>query len=217
MILLWVINMVEVISFDMDGTLIKMSFYNYLYRSLIPQMVAEKKHIDKISALDFVEKSYESIGCRNVKYYDLNYWIKKFKLNTTKEEIIQKLLHRIEVFEDAVYIVDRLCERYELVICSHSPEYVLIETCKLLPNKFKKVISTVSMYNDIKSKPVFLKICKDLGINKSELTHIGDSYEFDYFVPKSCGIKSYYLDRSGIKNKNNGFMINSLYELDSIL
>lgn len=194
-----------------------MSFYNYLYRSLIPHMVAEKKHIDKISALDFVEKSYESIGCRNAKYYDLDYWIKKFKLNATKEEIIQKSLHKAEVFQDAIYIIDKISEAYDLVICSHSPEYVLIETCKLLPNKFKKIISTVSMYNGIKSKPVFLKICNDLGINKNELIHVGDSYEFDYFIPKSCGIKSYYLDRSGIKNRNNGFMINSLYELDIIL
>jgi putative hydrolase of the HAD superfamily len=39
-----------------------------------------------------------------------------------------------------------------------------------------------------------------LGVTPEEIIHVGDHYEFDYLVPRSLGIRAFFLDRSGQRN-----------------
>jgi putative hydrolase of the HAD superfamily len=43
----------------------------------------------------------------------------------------------------------------------------------------------------------YQRICQILETRPQEMVHVGDHYEFDYLVPRSLGIRAFYLDRSG--------------------
>jgi len=47
-------------------------------------------------------------------------------------------------------------------------------------------------------------------------SHTGDHYEFDYLVPKSVGIKAFYLDRDGTKPKDS-FTVKNLKEFAALI
>ncbi len=55
-----------------------------------------------------------------------------------------------------------------------------------------------------------------MGTGPSDAIHIGDHYEFDYIVPKSVGIKAYYLDRDGKKPKDS-FTVKNLKEFATLI
>jgi Predicted hydrolase (HAD superfamily) len=53
----------------------------------------------------------------------------------------------------------------------------------------------------MKTKETYKSICNDLGVKPIDVIHVGDSLKFDYIEPRKAGIKSYYLDRSGVTVK----------------
>ena len=55
-------------------------------------------------------------------------------------------------------------------------------------------------------------ICQKLNINPVEMIHIGDHEEFDYRIPQSLGIKSFYLNRK--KTSQGEFIVYNLKEFE---
>ncbi len=63
-----------------------------------------------------------------------------------------------------------------------------------------------------KTATFYRQICEILKSEPNEITHIGDHFEFDYLVPRSLGIRAYYLDRSG-KEKGE-FVLSDLRDIE---
>lgn len=49
---------------------------------------------------------------------------------------------------------------------------------------------------------IFHYVCKQLGLNCDECVYIGDNYKLDYLGALNAGLKAIWIDRSGIKEKD---------------
>ena len=189
---------IEIISFDVDGTLVDSSFNDLIWQRIIPELVAEKENIDFNSSLKRVQREYDIVGEKNIKWYDLNYWIKFFGLDVNYEKLLEKYENEIKLFPETYQTLEQLVEKYQLICVSSMPREFLKPKLKRIRNYFKSTFSALSDYKQLKNKDVYQKICQKINVLPDKVLHIGDSEKSDYIAAKDAGMKTLLIDRHKI-------------------
>ncbi|MEM2843217.1 MAG: HAD family hydrolase [Candidatus Bathyarchaeia archaeon] len=209
---------ITIVSFDVDGTLIDYSFVNSVWFEEIPKLVAEKEEISFNEALEKVKSAYNEVTEERIEWYDIKYWIKKFKLEIDWRKVLNKAKWRIKVYPDALSTLENLSKKYKLIINSNSPrEFLNIELNETGISKFFAfTFSSTSDFNQVrKSEDYYAKICFILGIKPENMLHIGDNWKFDFEIPSKIGINALFLDRN--KTKYGKFIIHDLNQIEEVL
>lgn len=207
--------MPKIISFDMDGTLVDSSFTDWVWMYGLPKLYAEKEGLPFEKAKLYVVSEYEKVGEGAIEWYDIKYWLRFFQLDQDWRSLLQTYVDKIHVYEDVDHLLDRLRDRYSLVLTSNAgKEFIEIEMeATGLGKYFQHIFSATSDYRMVKKTVDFYRhICEVLRVTPQEVIHIGDHYEFDYLVPISVGIQAFFLDRTG-KEKGE-HVLHSLEELE---
>ena len=207
--------MLKVISFDLDGTLVKNKFADSVWLKGFPKLYAKKKKISEIEAKKFLYSEYEKVGKENKEWYDIDWWFKRFKINEDWINLLKSYSHIIGLYPETNKILNNLYRKFKLIIISNAKkEFIDIQIEKTnIINYFECVFSSLSDFNSVKKYPdVYRNVCKKIRIEPSEIIHIGDNKEFDYISPSKIGIQSYYLDREKSEKGDN-----IIYTLDEIL
>ena len=210
--------MVKMISFDFDGTITKTTFADLFWLEGLPKLYSEKYNVDREEAKNFLFKEYDKIGKERLEWYDPDYWFNRFNINYSWKKLMEDYSYAIEIYPDVIPTLERLKNNYNFIIISNArKEFIEIQIEKLdIERYFKRVFSTVSDFNMVKKEgEVYRKVCEEMGIDKSEIIHVGDDYKFDFLAPRSIGIKAIYLDRKG--GKNGDFVISSLEYLPDLI
>ena len=209
----------QLISFDLDNTIIDPTYTTFVWEIGIPELYAEKHNISIPEAQRIVIAEYERIGDSSLKWYDITYWFKYFELSGKWENLLDKHRHKIMPFPEAKEVIQDLAQNNNLIITSNAArEFVEVEIKDAgIEDYFIRVFSATSDFQQVKKTPQFYKqICEIMGTEPSSTIHIGDHYEFDYLVPKSVGINAYYLDRNGTKPKDR-FTVKNLKEFAALI
>jgi putative hydrolase of the HAD superfamily len=205
----------KVISFDLDGTLTDSVFAESVWLKEIPKAYAKKYHITFQKAQKKIIEYYNQIGNEKLEWYNMAFWIDRFKLDTTPQELLNSNEDKIQLFKDVLYALKNLQNiKKRLIILSNAQrEFVDLEITKTgIKDFFEKIFSATSDFKLIKNTPtVYLKVCKKCNISPSEMVHIGDDYTFDFKVPNNVGIKGIFLNRK--EKETRRFTIRSLNEL----
>jgi putative hydrolase of the HAD superfamily len=202
----------KVISFDVDGTIVERSFMDRFWNELIPKLYAEKHGTSREEALEFVKKSYDEIGDRDVRWYLPDYWFERFQLEINLDDILEDFRGELKIYPDAMEILRRL-KSYKLIAVSNAVREILEFELSEISEYFWKTFSCPSDFGDIRKRPeIYLMICEFIDTPPSEILHIGDHPFFDFEVPRKAGIRSILLDRVG----NDGH-IRSLIELEDLI
>ncbi|RLF52777.1 MAG: HAD family hydrolase [Thermoplasmata archaeon] len=204
-----------IISFDLDGTLVKMDYVDAVWLEKIPELYAEKYKLSYEDARRKVEEEYLKIGPERIEWYDIHYWIRKFKLDIDWKNLLMSCIDKLEMYPEVKEVLESLGKENELIIISNAAnEFIEIEMEVLgLKKYFSHVFSAVSNFKKTKKdKEIYELVCKEMGIDKNQLIHVGDNYEFDYLAAKQAGIKAFYLDRKG--NMNGSFVVRDLKEFE---
>ena len=210
--------MIKIISFDFDGTITKTTFADLFWLEGLPKLYSEKYNVDLEEAKNFLFREYDKIGKERLEWYDPDYWFNRFNINYSWKKLMEDYSYAIEIYPDVIPTLERLKNSYDLIIISNARrEFIEIQMEKLdIKRYFKRVFSTVSDFNMVKKEgEVYRKVCEQVGIDKSELIHVGDDYKFDFLAPRSIGIKAIYLDRKSGRNGN--FVISSLEYLPNLI
>lgn len=206
-------SLAQIISFDMDGTLTDMSFANSVWLQGVPQLYALKNKISFKEAFSKVKCEYGKVGREKLEWYDLNYWLKKFELGSTPEQVICPFIENIRLFEEVPRILEKLKNRgYRLIILTNARrEFVDMEMAQTgIQNYFESIFSSPSDFKLIKNgTAVYEKVCDVCRVSPDDLIHVGDDPTFDFYVPKKIGIRAFLLDRTG---KSSGPFIFSTLE-----
>jgi len=195
--------MPKVISFDMDGTLVDPEFTDWVWLHGIPKLYAQKEGLSFEEAKARVVEEYQKVGEGAVEWYDIKYWFRYFHLDQTWKTLMEGYANKISAYEDACHLLERLKERYPLILTSNAGrEFIEIEMEVTGMGKyFTRIFSATSDFGVVKKTAHFYQgVCEILGVEAREIIHVGDHYEFDYLVPRSLGIQAFYLDRSGKQN-----------------
>ncbi|MCD6447946.1 MAG: HAD family hydrolase [Thermoplasmata archaeon] len=205
----------EIISFDLDGTLVTTDFVDAVWLERIPELYAEKYGLDFEEAKKRVEEEYLKVGPEALEWYDIHYWIEKFKLDANWKEILLSCKNKLRLYPEVKKVLENLSENATLIITSNAArEFIEIEVEVLdLRRFFSKIFSAVSDFHKTKKdKEVYRKIMEKVG---GKFIHVGDNYEFDYIAPRQAGLVAYYLDRSG--NSNGSHVVRNLMEFEEKL
>ncbi|MDD3492774.1 MAG: HAD family hydrolase [Candidatus Thermoplasmatota archaeon] len=192
--------MVRVVSFDMDGTLIQQDYVNHVWLEGIPRLYARRRGLSLAEARRLVEAEYHKVGEDDLLWYDIQHWIETFGLQCHWRDLLHRYAHLLRLYPEVPEVLNRLRGSYQLIIISNAArEFIQVETETLgITDHFDHIFSAVTDFQQTKKHPlVYQRICDTLGVNREDVVHVGDSWDFDYCAPRSAGITSYYLDRDG--------------------
>ena len=193
--------MIRIISLDMDGTLVNSRFVDKVWMEGMPRFFAEKTGLDFKAAKEYVVGEYMKIGSDRIEWYDLKYWIDKFGLEISKDELLETYEDEIETYPEVQEALDILAGDYELVVTSNAArEFIDIELDGL-SDYFRETFSATSDFGEVKKSPmIYGAICTQLNAKPIEVLHIGDHYSYDYESPIQAGLDALFLDRKGIRS-----------------
>ena len=193
----------KVLSFDLDGTLVQHNFSMAIWREAIPSLVARQRGVDIEQAKSWVYEQYEDIGEESLEWYDLAYWYERFGLEENWRETLQRHRALIHLFPEVTRVLETLSKTHRMIILSNaSRPFIQAEMEESgIQGLFDRVISATTDLGEVKKTESFYNhVCGILGLQPSELVHVGDHWAFDYLAPRRAGISSYFLDRSGRRN-----------------
>ena len=116
---------------------------------------------------------------------------------------MERYTDKIRVYPDVHPMLKRLEGRFPLILTSNAGrEFIDLEMeATGLGRYFCKIFSATTDFGEVKKTVGFYqRVCQILETRPQEIVHVGDHYEFDYLVPRSLGIRAFYLDRSGKRN-----------------
>ena len=203
--------MIKVVSFDFDGTLADENFDKFLWFVEIPKLYAKKHKLSLADAEKKVVSEYDSLVSHH-SWTDVGFWFDRFGLGDYNQAL-DDLKHHIKLFPDTLSTLTELNKRFRLVLVTNAERKILDLKLKAdgVDQFFSDVFSAPSDFEKLKKdETVYSEIIKKLGIEPSEIVHVGDSWESDYLVPRKVGIRSFFLDREGIRQGED--VVHSLVE-----
>lgn len=207
-------NNVEIISFDVEGTLVTTEFSAAIWFEMIPELFADRYGIEFNEAINQVRQAYDSVGDQRLEWYDVQYWFDRFDLGRA-DIAMERFQSKVRYYPEVIEVLDRLSDHYKLTIASGSPRPFLKHLLHDIEHYFTAIFSSVSDFKQIKTADFYLTICSILGVNPNQIVHIGDNLQFDFNEPSRAGITAFHLDRE--HNTGNPASLNNLSQLSNLL
>jgi len=187
---------VKIVSFDVDGTLVSPDFVNAVWLEGIPSAYAQEKGISFERAYEIVTSAYDEVGENRIEWYDLGYWLRRFRLKITKEELFSRYEEKIKIYDEVEDVLRALNPHYKLIICSNAAKDFIFFQIKPIIKYFSHIFSATSDFKQVKkSQEFYAKVCKMLGVEPAEVIHVGDHPVFDFANPREIGINAFLLRR----------------------
>jgi HAD superfamily hydrolase (TIGR01549 family) len=207
---------IEVVSFDMEGTLIDDSFSSLIWETDVPRLYAERHGLGPEEARRRVLAEYDSVGEGRPEWYDVDYWFRRFELEGDWRELLEDRREACRPYPETVEVIERMGEAYTLVVTSNTIREFLEVQLRKLPDVFAHVFSASSDFGEVKKSPQFYhKICHEVSRRPGEMVHVGDHYRFDYEAASQAGLRAYHLDRSGASKSEHS--VRDLLEFEKSL
>jgi FMN phosphatase YigB (HAD superfamily) len=208
--------MAIVVSLDVVGTLVDFCYEDYVWKKVIPQLYARKKGISWVQAEKYVLREYDRIGNKDIRWFLPKYWFKHFNLDEDPIAIFTSHTDKVKFYAEVPSVLESLSQKYDLIIASGTTRHVIEIMIEKLRHYFKHIYSPVTNCQEVTKTPKFYEmICKNLEIAPHDLVHVGDEWYDDFISPRSIGIKSICLDRTGEKTGRR--VIKDLGELEGLL
>ena len=190
---------IKLLSFDVEGTLATFDFSQTVWHEGIPALYAQKQGIELDRAKEIAAREYDKVGDQRLEWYDINYWFAYFQLGDPKV-MLESYQDRVRYYPEVIEVLSSLGGSYELTVASGTPLELLNPLLKDIKPHFTHVFSSTSHYKQLKTPEFYLAMCQVIGIEPSQVVHVGDSWQFDFLNSRQVGIHAIHLDRSGSKD-----------------
>lgn len=206
---------IEVLSFDMEGTLIDHSFSNLIWEHDIPRIYGIQNDLDFEAAKNYVMEQYTTVGDGNPEWYDTDYWFQRLGIDRDWRRLLTDRRDDCNPYPDTLEALECLRGSRSLIVSSNTIREFLEIQLKKLPEVFGHVFSAPSDFGTVKNSGFFRRVCDTMEMEPEAVMHIGDSPRFDYEAARDAGINSFLLDRSGEAQGED--VIRSLSEVEEVL
>ena len=207
-----------IISFDLDGTLVKPGFGDAVWLDGLPRIYAKEKQVSIFKAKSFFKNAYDTIGSDKREWYDLSFWINKYNLTITPQDLLDQFETYIQIFDDVRSVVQDLSKDHTLIISSGAMQEFIQKELEYtgLQDYFHHTFSSITDTKTVKKDPAFYTIiAQTLHSLPENIIHIGDSLDYDYHSARKAGFLAYFLDRNPTETKP--FTLSSLEEFRTII
>jgi len=201
----------EVLSLDFTGTIVTMDMIDHFWNEAIPRHYAEENGVPVDRAKEKIQREYDEIGPRDLKWYLPKYWLDRFGLKVSMDVLLEESWHMVKVYRDAEKALPILTKNYKVIIVSNASKEFIEFFLKKKGFKIYKVFSTVSDLGVLSKLPqVYKYISKEL--KTESILHVGDDFVQDYLNPRMAGLNSLLLNREASESREKD-VITSLEEL----
>lgn len=194
---------IKAVSFDADGTLVTPAYADLIWLEVLPEMVSKEWKIPIDDAKNKLYRDYDSIGSHRAEWYDLPYWMKRYRLDSSPRILLQQYKSAVTLYPEVPDILERLGKAYDLVVTSNSSRLFLDITTESIKPYFKHIFSTLTDFGMMKGTESYVAVCDRVGVSCREMAHVGDSLELDYSRARRAGVRAFYLDRLGRRRGRN--------------
>lgn len=194
---------IKAVSFDADGTLVTPAYADLIWLEVLPEMVSKEWKIPIEDAKNKLYRDYDSIGSHRAEWYDLPYWMKRYRLDSSPRILLQQYKSAVTLYPEVPDILERLGKAYDLVVTSNSSRLFLDITTESIKPYFKHIFSTLTDFGMMKGTESYVAVCDRVGVSCREMAHVGDSLELDYSRARRAGVRAFYLDRLGRRRGRN--------------
>jgi putative hydrolase of the HAD superfamily len=209
----------KLISFDLDGTLTDSSFVDSVWLKGIPKLYSIKNKVTFDFAKKAVKEEYDKVGEMKLQWYDINYWIKYFDIDTNWKDLFFSYKNEIRTYPDVNKILEELTKKGKrlIIISNASTEFLEFQLANIkIGGYFEAIFSATSDFGlTKKTADLYQKVCNKLKIFPNEMIHIGDDRKFDFDVPRKLGVLAFHLDRSG--TQKGEFVFHNLEEFQKTI
>jgi len=204
---------IEIVSFDMEGTLVDPRFSNLIWEMDIPRLYAEQHGVGLAAAREHVLGEYRRVGDERPEWYDVGYWFRRLKLSGDWRELLERRRGVCRAYTEAPGVLRRLRDRHTLIVTSNTIREFLEVQLGDLTGLFARVFSAPSDFGEVKKSAEFYReICRIMAAAPDAVAHVGDHLKFDCEAPRRLGIHAYFLDRSG--KAEGGHVVHDLEEFE---
>jgi len=186
---------IKFISLDFSGTIVTGRYVDYFWREAIPRVFAEERGINIDEAKERVFKEYEKVKEDDINWYLPEYWIKRLNIRKKLKDIVEDSLKAIEIYSDAEEFIEKMSKKCKILIASSVTSSLILPAVQFLKLKIYKVYSSSDLFIVGKTPDFYKFILEDLGISAKDIVHIGDNEKYDFYNPRTVGIKSYLVNR----------------------
>ncbi len=194
---------IKAVSFDADGTLVTPAYADLIWLEVLPEMVSKEWKIPIDDAKNKLYRDYDSIGSHRAEWYDLPYWMKRYRLDASPRILLQQYKSAVTLYPEVPDILERLGKAYDLVVTSNSSRLFLDITTESIKPYFKHILSTLTDFGMMNVTESYVAVCDRVGVSCREMAHVGDSLELDYSRARRAGVRAFYLDRLGRRRGRN--------------
>lgn len=209
--------MLRVLSFDLDGTLIKKGFDDIFWNQQIPKIFAERHKITFEEAQKFVIAEYDKVGPSDARWYIPEYWFELFDLGASLQDVLHKVNYAAGVYDD-VGILQDFARNYQIIISTNNPRAILEHKLSILKHVRQSISHTFSSVSDfnsiVKNREFYTQVCSRLRIKPEHMLHVGDDPKYDLEEPRSIGVNAVLMDREQTTSKQ---VIHTLKDLRQLL
>jgi putative hydrolase of the HAD superfamily len=206
-------NRPEIISFDVEGTLVTTDFSYAIWFEAIPRRYAERYGLDFEQAKTKVFEEFEKVGDQRMEWYDIKHWFKHLDIGDP-EHVLASCQHRVEMFPEVMDVLSSLGNEYRLVVASGSSREFLDHLLRDIEHCFERTFSSVSDFGQLKLPDFYDKMCRELKVSPEQIVHVGDNRQFDYVNAAEMGITAFHLDRKSPDSDDH--LLTSLSELKDL-
>jgi putative hydrolase of the HAD superfamily len=202
----------QVVSFDLDGTLVSDAFDEAIWYEEIPTRYAARHGLSFAEAYERVVAEYRALR-GHPQWTDMGFWFARFALGDWREaaEVRRSL---IQLYPETLEVLDALAPRYRLAIITQSENkfYRLKLEVTGLGRYLERLFATPEHFQkSVKDEQVYREVMAQLAVAPEEMLHVGDHRHYDYELPRSLGINALHLDRRG--ERQGAEVIHDLREL----
>jgi putative hydrolase of the HAD superfamily len=207
--------MAKVVSFDVVGTLVDFHYEDYVWKRVIPQLYARKKGVSWGEAEDYVLSEYHRISIKDIRWFLPEYWFRHLNLDEDPMAVFTSHADKVRFYPEVPSVLESLSQKYDLIIASGATRNIIEIMIKKFRHHFKHIYSPVTDCQVVKKTPQFYEmICRSLKVAPYDFVHVGDEWYPDFIHPRSVGIKSIYLDRTG--EKTGRLVVKDLKNLEDL-
>jgi FMN phosphatase YigB (HAD superfamily) len=192
--------MKKIVSFDLDGTLVDGVYGDMVWNHGVPEVYARQYAIPFEKARELVRNEYLSVGDGRLEWYNISYWLDRFNLTVSADELLARYESCIELLPFAREVLEALQEKYTLIIASNAARIFVEKEISHadIGRHFTHIISATTDYEIVKKgDPFYRTLCEKLDVAPHEVVHVGDHKVFDFEAPARFGIESYHVHPEG--------------------
>lgn len=166
---------IEVVSFDVQGTLTDSSYSDHFWFEILPREYARFHSLGFKAAGDILKQQFARMGRYDRCYYDVEYWLDTLESACPLEQLLGEEGCQPSFLPGAVEMLKRVSPAFYTIALSSTTRSFLILELGGINDQLDMTLSTLNDL-EIPGKPpeAFARVARDLGVSPAVCLHVGD-------------------------------------------